>query len=146
MIDNLKEDGFQIIEKVYSPKEIDDILKILSSKEIEQKFGVREFLLDHPEIQEKVFTPKLKKLIQSISFNCQKSIKSIYFNKPPSANWIVNWHQDLTINLKNRYEVESYKNWRTKKERVVVQPDQAMLESIFTIRIHLDDCTKKMVP
>ncbi|MEM6698904.1 MAG: phytanoyl-CoA dioxygenase family protein, partial [Bacteroidota bacterium] len=109
----------------------------------EKKFGVREFLVDNPEIAEKVFTNKLIELIKTVSPNCDKSIKSIYFDKPPNANWIVNWHQDLTINLANKKEVEGFKKWRVKDARTVVQPNIKILESIFTIRIHLDDCTKE---
>jgi len=111
--------------------------------EIENQFGVREFLTDNPEITDSVFTKKLIEIIDRISPKCNKSIKSIYFDKPPNANWIVNWHQDLTINLSNKREVENYKNWRVKPERTIVQPNKELLESIFTIRIHLDDCTKE---
>jgi len=136
----LDKNGFEIIEGVYSQKEIEDILKLLSTKNLEDQFGVREFLVKHPDIREKVFTKKLIEIIQTISSNCDKSIKSIYFNKPPTTNWIVNWHQDLTINLANRKEIKDYKNWRVKEERTVVQPDLKFLEQIFTIRIHLDDC------
>ena len=55
----------------------------------------------------------------------------------------MNWHQDLTINLSNRKEETGFKNWRTNKERTVVQPNKKILESMFTIRIHLDDCTRE---
>lgn len=143
MIANLNKNGFEVLNDLYSSEEIDEILLLLSSEKFENKFGVREFLLNNPEIREKVFTENLKKLINLISPNCRKSIKSIYFDKPPNANWIVNWHQDLTINLTSKKEIENFINWRVKQERVVVQPNLEMLESIFTIRIHLDDCTKK---
>ena len=143
MVSNLNDKGFEIIEAVYSENEVNEILQLLESKEIENKFGVREFLVDNPEVNEKIFTKNLIEIIKRISPNCNKSIKSIYFDKPPSANWIVNWHQDLTINLSNKIEVENFKNWRVKDERVVVQPNRAFLESIFTIRIHLDDCKKE---
>ena len=55
----------------------------------------------------------------------------------------MNWHQDLTINLRNRIELDGFKNWRENSERIVVQPTREILENIFTIRIHLDDCTKE---
>lgn len=139
----LNQKGYQIIENIYSEKEIDDILRLIASKQLEEKFGVREFLVDHPEIAEKVFTERLIEIIKAISPDCNKSIKSIYFDKPPNANWIVNWHQDLTINLQSKKEVEGFKNWRVNKERTVVQPNREILDSIFTIRIHLDDCTKE---
>ncbi len=143
MQSKLNEKGFQIIENVYSKNEIDEILQILEHKQIENKFGVREFLTDNPEIADKIFTKHLIDIIKSISSDCNKSIKSIYFDKPPSANWIVNWHQDLTINLVEKRDAPNFKNWRTKQERVIVQPNIELLESIFTIRIHLDDCTRE---
>ena len=143
MESTLNKNGFEIFENVYSEREVNEILKLVEFKGIENKFGVREFLVNNPEIAEKVFTNKLIEIIERIAPNCDKSIKSIYFDKPPTANWIVNWHQDLTINLTNRKEVEGFKNWRVKDERTVVQPKREILESIFTIRIHLDDCTKE---
>jgi ectoine hydroxylase-related dioxygenase (phytanoyl-CoA dioxygenase family) len=143
MKSTLNKNGFEIIENVYSEREVNEILKLVEFKGVENKFGVREFLVDNPEIADKVFTNMLIEIIERISPNCDKSIKSIYFDKPPSANWIVNWHQDLTINLENKIEVEDFKNWRVKEERTVVQPKREILESIFTIRIHLDDCTEE---
>ncbi|MGB0838821.1 MAG: phytanoyl-CoA dioxygenase family protein [Chitinophagales bacterium] len=137
--------GFEIVEAVYSAKEIEEILQILMSKKLGNGFGVRTFLFDNPDIANKIFTSKLIEIIQRIVSNCNKSIKSIYFDKPPNANWIVNWHQDLTINLlPTRQKIaQGYKNWRTIKDRTVVQPNLTLLESIFTIRIHLDDCSKE---
>lgn len=139
----LTQKGFEIIENVYSKVELNDIIQLIESKEIGGKFGVREFLVDNPDIADKIFTKKLLSIIKSISPNRNKSIKSIYFDKPPNANWIVNWHQDLTINLTNRREVTGFKNWRTNQVHTVVQPSRKILERIFTIRVHLDDCTKE---
>lgn len=139
----LEEKGFEIIESIYSEKEVDEILEVIDNEGIGGKFGVREFLLSSPKVAEKIFNERLLDTIKKISLNCTKSIKSIYFDKPPNANWIVNWHQDLTINLKGKKEVLTYKNWRTNRERTVVQPNIELLENIFTIRIHLDDCTKE---
>lgn len=143
MKEKLQHKGFVIIENIYSNSEIAEILNLISSHRLDGKFGVREFLYDHPDITAIVFNEKLKKIIKHISPKCTKCIKSIYFDKPPTSNWIVNWHQDLTINLSNKAKLDTYKNWRMKNERVVVQPNQSLLDNIFTIRIHLDNCTKE---
>ena len=140
---SLAEDGVEIIEDVYSPEELDRILSAIESAGIENKFGIREFLIRNSKIAQLVFTQGLVRLIDKISPGCFVSIKSIYFDKPPHSNWVVNWHQDLTINLENRAEAKGYKNWRETKDRVVVQPDRDLLDDIFTIRIHLDDCTQE---
>jgi len=142
MENKFKKQGYQIIEKVYSEKEINRICSILENKEFEKKFGVREFLKNNPELIEAIFTKRLIEIINSIAPKAIP-IKSLYFDKPPNANWVVTWHQDLTINLQSKKENIGYKNWRVLKGRTVVQPPTEMLENIFTIRIHLDDCTKE---
>lgn len=133
--------GYQTIPKVYSKTAIARIVRLLDQKNIAQKFGIREFLALYPEIADQVLSPRLLELIRAILPDCHHLIKSIYFDKPPNANWIVNWHQDLTINLKAKQETPAFKNWRVLEDRVVVQPNRAILEGILTVRIHLDDCT-----
>ncbi len=82
----LQEKGFEIIENIYSKKEANEIIEVVENQAVRGRFGVREFLFDNPLIAEKVFNQKLRKIIKNISPNCTKSIKSIYFDKPPNAN------------------------------------------------------------
>lgn len=138
----LEKDGFEIIEEVYSKKEIAAILQILEEKKVAKQFGVRAFLKSYPTLIPLVFNENLCSIIGDISKKAQL-IKSIYFDKPPNANWIVNWHQDLTINVDKKIDAPEFKNWRILKDRTVVQPPLEILENIFTIRIHLDDCKKE---
>ncbi len=139
----MNEKGFHITEAVFTEAEIENIIICLEKSGLEKKFGVREVLKSNPTLQSLLFTENFIDYLKSIDPVCDKCIKSIYFDKPPHANWIVNWHQDLTINLQGRKEVIGYKNWRVGKERTVVQPDRKLLENIFTVRIHLDDCTEQ---
>lgn len=67
--------------------------------------------------------------------------KSIYFDKPPESNWFVAYHQDLTISVDKKVVLENYKHWTIKQNQFAVQPPVAVLENIFTIRIHLDPTT-----
>lgn len=137
-----EEDGFEIINHVFSEKEIQAINHFLKTKNIKEVFGMRSFLKTFPEITSLVFNQNIVSIINSIEKE-SKVIKSIYFNKPPSANWIVNWHQDLTINVSGKSSDKAFKNWRFLKERTIVQPPLEILENIFTIRIHLDHCTQQ---
>ncbi len=141
LLSQLNIKGFKIIESIYTQNEIRDLLNLVGPIDEKHKFGLREFLKDHPTVTARVFTPKLKEIIRQISPNCDKVIKSIYFNKPPVANWSVAWHQDLTINVAEKQDVPGFKNWRPNPERTVVQPSMDILQRMFTIRIHLDTCT-----
>jgi len=140
LTNNIEEKGFDIIENIYSNLEIDTIISKIDSLDLSNNFGVREFLLGKRELTNLVLTDKLKRIVNQLLPKEPKIIKSIYFNKPPNSNWIVNWHQDLTINVDKKMKIFEYKNWRIKEERVIVQPNRELLENIYTIRIHLDEC------
>ena len=131
--------GFVVAPDVYSVGEVEALLATLEQAGLDGQFGVRAVLRDYPELQKLVFTPKLLQLVASVDPNLTTCIKSIYFDKPPTANWPVNWHQDLTLNVRGRVEAPGFKNWRELPERTVVQPPLEVLNNILTVRIHLDD-------
>ena len=139
MLQELQTKGYQIKKSTYTKTEIQKMLQILEQKKVAKKFGVRRFLVDNSELLPIILNDKMRELIQAFSDKAL-IIKSIYFDKPPNANWIVNWHQDITINVDGRVEADDFKNWRVLKERTVVQPSVEILENILTVRIHLDDC------
>jgi ectoine hydroxylase-related dioxygenase (phytanoyl-CoA dioxygenase family) len=86
-----------------------------------------------------IFTDKLNAVIrQVIGDNCFV-VKSIYFDKPETSNWYVSYHQDLTISVDKKLELENFGPWTTKQNQFAVQPPTDILENITAIRIHLDD-------
>jgi ectoine hydroxylase-related dioxygenase (phytanoyl-CoA dioxygenase family) len=66
-------------------------------------------------------------------------VRAIYFDKSPGANWLVPWHQDLTLALRARAEHPGFGPWSTKDGIPHVQPPVALLQQMLTIRLHLDD-------
>lgn len=67
------------------------------------------------------------------------AVRGIYFDKSPAANWLVPWHQDLTLALRERREVSGFGPWSVKDGIPHVQPPVALLEKMITLRLHLDD-------
>lgn len=66
-------------------------------------------------------------------------VRGIYFDKRPETNWLVAWHQDLTLALKERVEVPGFGPWSVKERVPHVQPPVALLEQMLTVRLHLDN-------
>lgn len=139
--------GFTVIENIYSEKETEDILTLLNqadtSKDTFRKsvdlFAIRQFLKEVPQVAHIVFNSKLRDIIQQVFGEKYFVVKSIYFDKPGSSNWYVPYHQDLTISLDKKIEIEGFGSWTKKQGQFAVQPPTAYLENIFTLRIHLDD-------
>lgn len=143
----LKELGFTILENIYSEQEIEQILEKIKqvdkSKETFRKstelFAIRQFLTEVPNVRSFLFNEKLRSLIQEIVGENYFVVKSIYFDKPETSNWYVPYHQDLTISVNKKVELENFGSWTVKQNQFAVQPPISILENIFTIRIHLDD-------
>jgi len=66
-------------------------------------------------------------------------VRGIYFDKRPETNWLVAWHQDLTLALKERVEVPGFGPWSVKEGVPHVQPPVGLLEQMLSVRLHLDD-------
>lgn len=143
----LTENGFTTIENIYSEKEVEQILFTIDqadkNKDTFRKsadlFAIRQFLKEIPEATNLVFNDNLNNVIKQLFGENYFVVKSIYFDKPESSNWYVSYHQDLTISVDQKVELENFGPWTVKQNQFAVQPPINILENIFTIRIHLDD-------
>ncbi|SIQ24773.1 Phytanoyl-CoA dioxygenase (PhyH) [Chryseobacterium sp. RU37D] len=143
----IQEKGFTVINNIFSNEEIEkissSIQNIDTSKETFRKskdlFAIRQLLKEIPEVQDLVFNDKIKTIINEIFGERYFVVKSIYFDKPERSNWYVAYHQDLTISVDKKIDMENFGPWTTKQNQFAVQPPLDILENIFTIRIHLDD-------
>jgi ectoine hydroxylase-related dioxygenase (phytanoyl-CoA dioxygenase family) len=157
--DELANKGYTVIDNVFSAEETAEILEAITaadtSKDTFRKtndlFAVRQFFKEFPQLTKVVFNANLKKVIDEVAGPGYFVVKSIYFDKPPTSNWYVAYHQDLTISVKDKADTEGYGPWTKKQAQFAVQPPVELLENIFTLRIHLDDTNEdngalKVVP
>lgn len=66
-------------------------------------------------------------------------VRAIYFDKSPDANWLVTWHQDLTLAVRARAEVLGFGPWSVKEGVPHVQSPVELLERMLAVRLNLDD-------
>ena len=155
----ISDKGFTIINQVFSEEEINQIINVIDSidtsketfRKSEDLFAIRQFLKEVPESRQLIFNDNIKKVINEIFGDNYFVVKSIYFDKPEKSNWYVSYHQDLTISVDKKLELENFGPWTTKQNQFAVQPPIDYLKNIFTIRIHLDDTNEnngalKVVP
>jgi hypothetical protein len=65
-------------------------------------------------------------------------VRAILFDKTPETNWNVAWHQDLTISVRRQADAPGYGPWSVKEGIIHVQPPPPVLETLVTLRLHLD--------
>ena len=110
----IAENGFTTINNIYTEKEIEQMLWAINqanqTKETFRKsadlFAIRQFLREIPEIKNLVFNEKLNNVVNQLFGKNYFVVKSIYFDKPETSNWYVSYHQDLTISVDKKLNLD----------------------------------------
>jgi len=65
-------------------------------------------------------------------------VRALLFDKSDTSNWALGWHQDRTIEVAERIDVAGYGPWTVKQGRLHVAPPIDLIETMLTVRFHLD--------
>jgi ectoine hydroxylase-related dioxygenase (phytanoyl-CoA dioxygenase family) len=144
----LNEAGFAIISPYVSELLINAMSACIPSQPFlnssvrggQQVFAIRRLLHTVSALKPLLVEAGIASLAQHYFAEEVKVIRSIYFNKPDGANWIVPWHQDLTVNVVAQHETLGFTGWAEKEGQITAKAPTFMLNRILTVRIHLDDC------
>ena len=73
-------------------------------------------------------------------------VRAILFDKNADQNWSLGWHQDRTIAVRQRVDIDGFGPWSVKSGMVHVEPPFDLLASMVTVRVHLDAVPEKNAP
>ena len=141
--------GFSIVHRVFEKTEvahlIDSISTISDKNGLRSRNGVyaiRNLLTLSPVIRALACSLNVRSMVEETLRGTALPVRATLFDKTPDANWLVPWHQDLTICVAARLEVPGYGPWTRKAGLWHVQPPTSVLEGMISARIHLDDCSE----
>ena len=86
------------------------------------------------------------RIAAGLSTPAARPVRAVMFDKSPAANWSVAWHQDRTIPVRERREVEDFGPWSLKDGVPHVAPPLEVLERMITLRLHLDNVDADNAP
>jgi ectoine hydroxylase-related dioxygenase (phytanoyl-CoA dioxygenase family) len=134
LLQKVEADGFAIVPSCLD----DETVGRLGSHLSNTSYGMRN-LLAVPLVRELAASASVRILAETvIGKNCF-AVKGTFFNKTQESNWKVAWHQDLTIMVQRRHEVDGFGPWTIKAGIPHVQPPAEILSHIVAIRLHLDE-------
>lgn len=134
----LAERGFQRVPQVVPSECRAELLAEadrLAKNEPEAAHGIRDLLSKSPLVRSALREAWLRRLVPPEHI----CVRGILFDKTAAANWLVAWHQDLTICVQRQVEVPGYGPWSVKHDVPHVQPPMELLAAMVTVRLHLDD-------
>jgi ectoine hydroxylase-related dioxygenase (phytanoyl-CoA dioxygenase family) len=130
----LEENGFAII-----PSCLDEFIVEMLSTEFDNARPPERNLLSLPSIQKLATSSPVRGIMEMLLGTHCFAVRGIFFNKTRSSNWKVVWHQDLTIAVRKRMDVEGFGPWTRKAGIWHVQPPSEILSGMLAIRLHLDE-------
>jgi hypothetical protein len=69
-----------------------------------------------------------------------RAVRCVLFDKNAGTNWSLGWHQDRTIAVRQRHDVDGFGPWTRKADITHVEPPFSVIAGMMTIRVHLDPC------
>lgn len=146
LCDEITRNGFAVVEDLLDYETVDALIRELANARIDELgsqragkvFGLRNLLNAVPATRELANNPILRSLVDPILGNTARIVRAIYFDKHKNANWKVAWHQDLTIAVHEKLDVEGFGAWSIKAGIPHVQPPLSILDNMLTLRVHLD--------
>lgn len=75
-----------------------------------------------------------------------RPVRAVLFDKTAARNWAIGWHQDRTIVVRERRNVEGYGPWTIKGGLVQVEPPFRVTANMVTLRAHADGCDAENAP
>lgn len=130
----VEQHGFSVVPRVIEADEQRELLSTLGPVSGAGRRG----LLALPTVAELARSRRLLDLVRPYLPSEPLPVRAIYFDKSSDKNWLVPWHQDLTLALRARADVPGFGPWSTKEGIPHVQPPVELLQQMLAVRLHFD--------
>ena len=146
MAESFGKQGFAIIPELLAQKEVDPLLQPLSRADLPRsRAGVRH-TMKLPAVFEIASSSQLLEIAREILGGNVIPFRATLFDKSPKANWLVVWHQDTALPLRERRETPGWGPWSVKEGVNYAHAPASALEQVVALRLHLNDSTSENGP
>src|SRR6266700_1247020 len=136
---SLEEQGFEILPDLVSRKTMLSLADSLERSTVRRsRAGVRN-ALKIDSVRTLAYNPILFGLAKTVLGQQAVAFRATLFDKSPHSNWLVVWHQDTALPLRERREAHGWASWSVKEGVICAHAPASALEGILAIRVHLDD-------
>jgi len=135
----IEQRGFSILPSMFSQNETGELVRDLGKSALRRsKAGIRH-ALRHEAIRDLAAEPKLLIVARDFLGPEATPFRATLFDKSPQANWLVVWHQDTALPLRERRDASGWGPWSVKDGIIYAHAPATALSQVLAIRVHLDD-------
>jgi ectoine hydroxylase-related dioxygenase (phytanoyl-CoA dioxygenase family) len=142
----VEQQGFAILPEVLKSSDVDRLDKSLTDTALPRSRAGMRHALKHPTVLAIAREPRLLAIAQHVLGPCAFPFKAALFDKSRISNWLVVWHQDTALPLRERRELPEWGPWSVKDGVVCAHAPAEVLSRVVALRLHLDDSTSENGP
>jgi ectoine hydroxylase-related dioxygenase (phytanoyl-CoA dioxygenase family) len=131
--------GFEIVPALLDRDEIADVAAALQGEGVERSRAGARHLMRHPVVQQVARDPRLVALASRFLGPSAVPFRATLFDKSPDKNWLVVWHQDTALPVRERLDVPGWGPWSVKAGITYAHAPSAALSRVVALRLHIDD-------
>ena len=138
--------GFAILPKIRTRSEIERLDESLTRDPLPRSRAGMRHALKHPTVLAVARAPRLLAIAQQVLGPNAFPFRATFFDKSPVSNWLVAWHQDKALPLRERRELPEWGPWSVKDGVIYAIAPASALSRVVALRLHLDDPTSENGP
>ncbi|HEY6373070.1 MAG TPA: phytanoyl-CoA dioxygenase family protein [Candidatus Sulfotelmatobacter sp.] len=131
--------GFAILPAFFSHEHLDQLLhEIDESAPRRSRAGIRHALSLSP-VAALAREPQMIELAREVLGPEAFPFRAAFFDKSPTANWLVVWHQDTALPLRERIDRLGWGPWSIKDRIDYAHAPATALSQVLALRVSCDD-------
>ncbi len=142
----IQDSGFAVLPALFSPDFVDrfsrEMVDLLPSR---SGAGIRHALRFEP-VAALAGDSRLADVACEVLGSKAFPFRATLFEKSPASNWLVVWHQDTALPVRERIDVRGWGPWSIKEDINYAHAPAGVLSQILALRIHLDDSSAESGP
>lgn len=131
--------GYRILHGVLSAPETSNLLRTLETPPLSRRRAGARHLMKHAAVSAMAHDPRLLAIASTFVGPSAVPYRATLFDKSPARNWLVTWHQDTALPVKERRDVHGWGPWSVKSGITYAHAPATALSLMVALRLHFDD-------
>src|SRR5229473_8552366 len=135
--------GFEILPKLFDRDSMASVSKSLDEMPLRRGRAGARNALRIESVRDLAADSRLINIASSLLGGNAVPFRATLFDKSFATNWLVVWHQDTALPVRERRDAKGWGPWSVKEGVICAHAPADALEQVLAIRIHLDHSNEK---
>ena len=130
--------GFAVVEAVLDASEVATFARSLETSNLDRSRAGARHLMNHPAVSAVARDSRMIAIAKRFLGETAVPYRATLFDKSPARNWLVTWHQDTALPVREHRDVPGWGPWSNKAGVTYALAPASALAQVVALRLNLD--------